>query len=198
MKVVTIVGVKSALTRSLPKGFRRIAGGSIDSQGLFTARSTEGGPYTVSASAGTIRGTALARVGDGPSDTEAPTVAITGLPEDGVLSGAFNLRVEVSDNVGVTEVTWLLDGKPLGVVTGAPFIFMLATTSFENGEHLLEATAADASGNAARSGAVTITIDNQGFIEPETVMGAGCSTAGGSPLTYLLLLAGAWLRRARR
>lgn len=171
-------------------------GGAIDSLGLFTARETEGGPFTVTASAGAVRGTALTRVGDGPSDLEAPTVVLGELPAE--LSGTVTLRVDATDNVGVTQVIWLLDGKPLGAVTQAPFDFVLRTGSLENGAHLLEAIAQDAALNAAGSPAVAIVVFNQATQELEPVIGMGCSSAGGSPFALCSLLCGLTLLAFRR
>ncbi|MDP3156265.1 MAG: choice-of-anchor V domain-containing protein [Archangium sp.] len=170
-------------------------GGSIDSQGLFTARDTEGGPFTVTAAAGPVRGTAITRVGEGPSDLEAPSVTLGELAA--TLSGTVKLTVMAQDNVGVTQVTWVLDGKPLGTVTTAPWDFVLRTRTLENGEHRLEAIAQDAALNSARSPQVAFVVANDVLQELEPVVGLGCSSIGSAPFALLALLCGLRLRARR-
>lgn len=169
-------------------------GGAIDAQGLFTARATLGGPYTVSASSSAIRGTALVTVGDGASDTLAPTVTLQA--PGAALSGTATVSVDARDNVAVTQVTWRLDGQPLGVVTAAPFALVLQTRSVANGEHRLEAIAKDAAGNSSSAAVVKISIANAGREDLEGVV--GCSSSSGPPTFALLLLFAVLLgRRAK-
>jgi hypothetical protein len=173
-------------------------GGSIDGAGLFTARSTAGGPFTLTASAGALRGTATVTVGEGVVDSMAPSVAFRSLTNGAVLHGAVKLEVLTSDNVGVTEVAWLLDGEQRGVVTSAPFDFVLQAASFPLGPHTLEAIARDAAGNTARTPAIEVTLVAQ---QPRSVLegAVGCSSgAGSAPMAAACLMVLALGRRRRQ
>ncbi len=173
-------------------------GGAIDNLGLFTARATNGGPFTVSATSAGIRGTAIVSIGEGGSDTVAPTVALK-TADGAVLRGAFTLAVTAADNVAVTEVSYLLDGLQRGVVSGAPFELVLQTRSVANGAHTLQAVAKDAAGNTTRSEGVYVTVSNPAGAERADLVGVmGCSSAGGAPFALVVLLAAVLLGRPRR
>lgn len=62
-------------------------GGTIDNQGTFTAGSTTGGPFTITASSGSIEGTARVRVADAPDihikvNCGSNTFAVSGWDSD--------------------------------------------------------------------------------------------------------------------
>ncbi len=171
-------------------------GGTIDDQGLLTARAAPGGPYTISAASNGVRGTAIVTIGEGGNDVSAPTVSIKAPIAGAVLSGATTLKVDATDNVGVTEVTWLLDGESLGVVSAAPFELVFQARSATRGAHVLEAIARDAAGNIGKSSKVSISIGSAG----QGDLTGGCSSsAGSSPMAWAFLvgLGFALLGRAR-
>lgn len=93
-----------------------------------------------------------------PSDTTAPMVAVDML-EGTTVSGLVSIAVSASDDVGVSRVELLVDGKSVGVDTSAPFQFSWDTTTHANGSATLQARATDAAGNSA-SASVTATVDN--------------------------------------
>ncbi|MDP1918088.1 MAG: choice-of-anchor V domain-containing protein [Myxococcales bacterium] len=173
-------------------------GGTIDDGGLFTARGTAGGPFTVTANAGALRGMAAVTVGDDVVDTTPPSIAFRGLGDGAVLKGNVKLQVVASDNIAVTEVAWLLDGAQLGVVTSAPFAFVLQSETLPLGPHTLEAIASDAAGSTARTPAIEVIIARRedGGLLVGTV---GCSSAAGSaPLFAATLMMLALSRRRQR
>ncbi|HEV2842093.1 MAG TPA: Ig-like domain-containing protein, partial [Chthoniobacterales bacterium] len=94
-------------------------------------------------------------------DNSAPTVAITE-PEDGKkVAGTVTVSADASDNTGVAGVQFMIDGNELDVEDiSAPFSIEWDTTSLDNGEHRLRATARDAAGNTRTSDGVTVNVAN--------------------------------------
>jgi len=94
-------------------------------------------------------------------DNTPPEVAISA-PEEGfevrvtAPNPLLDAAVTYRDNVGVTQVVYLLDGQPLVTVTTAPFVATIPLTTL--GEHVLIAEASDAAGNTAASPPVTFTV----------------------------------------
>jgi hypothetical protein len=83
------------------------------------------------------------------SDITSPTVSITS-PADGAkfdpnISVAIN--ASASDNVGVTSVSFSVDGSVKGTSTTSPYTYSLNTGSIASGAHTITATAKDAAGN---------------------------------------------------
>ena len=76
------------------------------------------------------------------------------------VSGTVTLTATASDNQGVVEVRFLLDGALIGTDTAAPYSFDWDTTTVTNGDVTLTAEAEDATGNVAVSADVPVTIDN--------------------------------------
>jgi hypothetical protein len=89
-------------------------------------------------------------------DTTAPTVAAA---ESGT-SGSITLSATASDNVGVTNVEFLVDGVLKGSDASSPYSMTLDSTTLANGSHSLVARAYDAAGNSASSTAVSFSVSN--------------------------------------
>jgi hypothetical protein len=91
------------------------------------------------------------------SDTTPPTAAITS-PANGSTLRAQTTKISVtaSDNVGVTKVTLLIDGKTFGTSTTSNPSFNWSTGKIARGAHTLQAIAYDAAGNSGRSTVVTV------------------------------------------
>jgi hypothetical protein len=163
-------------------------GGVIDETGRFTAREAKGGPFTVSAVASAVRGSASVSVGEALIDLEPPSVSVRGLTDGAQLRGPVRLEVVATDNVGVADVTYHLDGVELGTVTAAPFDYVLQADALTPGRHLLEVIAQDAAGNLGRSAPIEIETgptERGGLLVGE----AGCSAGvGNGPMVALLLL----------
>lgn len=92
-------------------------------------------------------------------DTTVPTVSTVDAPA-GTVNRTVELTVTASDNVGVSEVRFFVDGTLLGTVTATPYTIDWDTSGETEGDHELTAEAEDAAGNVATSAAATATVQN--------------------------------------
>jgi hypothetical protein len=92
-------------------------------------------------------------------DTTAPQVSL-GTPAVGAsVSGTITVSAAASDNVGVREVQFQLDGVDLGAEdSSAPYSISWDTGTALLGAHTLTAIASDAAGNQTTSAAVAVTV----------------------------------------
>jgi len=96
--------------------------------------------------------------GSGPTDT-APSVQIT-RPADGAeVSGTVSVTADASDDFGVTEVEFLVDGVPIVTDTSTPYTASLDSTALADGAVSIEAVATDTIGQTG-SDAITVVVDN--------------------------------------
>ncbi len=96
-----------------------------------------------------------------PSDTVLPVVSITAPTSSSTVNGTVAVALTATDNIGVTGVTLLIDGNPVGSEdTTVPYSFNWDTTAVSNGTHVLTVRARDAAGNLGISAAVTVTVSN--------------------------------------
>ena len=97
-------------------------------------------------------------VQNAPADVTPPTVQITSPPNSAVVSGnSVEVYVTGSDDVGVTKVDLLVDGKYYATSNSSNPVFTWYIAKVGAGTHTLQAVAYDAAGNSARSLVVTIT-----------------------------------------
>jgi hypothetical protein len=90
-------------------------------------------------------------------DSIAPTVQITSPAEGATLSGRrVNVSVIASDNVRVTRVEFLVDGKLYSTSTSTSPVFLWNISKLSRGRHTIQAVASDAAGNRTRSTTVTV------------------------------------------
>ena len=89
-------------------------------------------------------------------DTIAPTVTAS---ETGG-SAMITLSASASDNVGVSNVEFFVDGVLKGSDASSPYSMTLDSTTLSNGTHALTAKAFDAAGNSTTSAAVNFSISN--------------------------------------
>jgi hypothetical protein len=95
------------------------------------------------------------------ADTTPPTVSITTPATNATLSGTVTLTASASDNVGVANVQFQLDGANLGsALTSAPYSMSWNTTTTTNAVYSLTAQARDAANNVGTSAAVPVTVSN--------------------------------------
>ncbi len=94
--------------------------------------------------------------GTGPADTTPPTISAS----EAGSSGTITLSANASDNVGVTNVEFYVDGTLKGSDATAPYALTLDSTTLSNGSHSLTAKAFDAAGNTTTSAAVAFSVDN--------------------------------------
>lgn len=92
------------------------------------------------------------------SDTVAPTVSIASPANGATVSGAVQVSVNASDNVGVARVELFIDNTLSGTDSASPFTFPWNAATATNGSHTLIAKAYDAAGNAATSSTVTVSV----------------------------------------
>jgi hypothetical protein len=90
-----------------------------------------------------------------PVDGIAPSTSITSPANGSSVSGVVTVTAAASDNVGVTEVSLLLDGAPAGVKTSAPYTFPWDTNASGAGSHTLQTVARDSAGNTGYSAPIT-------------------------------------------
>ncbi|WP_434383595.1 extracellular catalytic domain type 1 short-chain-length polyhydroxyalkanoate depolymerase [Melittangium boletus] len=92
------------------------------------------------------------------SDTTAPSVALTAPGSGASVSGTVKLTASASDNVGVAQVEFLVDGASVGIDTAAPYEAAWNSATAANGAHTLLARATDTAGNTTPSSAVSVTV----------------------------------------
>ena len=116
------------------------------------------------------------------NDVAAPTVSITSPAANATVGGAVIVTANASDDIGVTNVQFLLDGVPLAVVDPtAPFEAAWSTTAAANGTHTLTAVARDAAGNETTATAINVTVLNDSAAPIVTVTSpAGDATVDGT------------------
>jgi hypothetical protein len=95
------------------------------------------------------------------ADTTPPTVSVTSPTANATISGTVSLAASATDDVAVAGVQFKVDNANTGpLINVAPFTYMLNTTTFSDGNHIITALATDTSGNSASSSGVAIKIIN--------------------------------------
>lgn len=109
-------------------------------------------------------GLALIGVGcgfpEGVTDGSAPLIAITAPGDRSTVSGTVTIEAAAQDDVGVTKVTILVDGKALAELTTGPYRATWSTTGVPDGLHSIEAVALDAAGNRGRD-LISVTVNSR-------------------------------------
>ena len=97
-------------------------------------------------------------ISNGVPDAIPPTVAITSPADGAVLTRAFALSANATDNVVVVGVQFFIDGAPFGTEDkAAPYTRSVPRGTLAAGTHTLSAVARDNAGNTATA-AVTVTV----------------------------------------
>jgi len=95
-----------------------------------------------------------------PPDTNPPSVKIT-CPSDGdTVSGAITVKVDASDDSGVSKVELYKNGVLFAVDSEAPYEFYWDTTADPDGVYVLAAKAYDVAGNCGESSSVSVNVVN--------------------------------------
>lgn len=132
-----------------------------------TSSYADGSQHTLTAvatdAAGNSTSISMAVTASGTFDATVPTVAFTqpvissGTASVGKSSNEI-IEVSAQDNKAVTSVSVYADGYPMGTLTTAPYRFSWNTSALVTGsQHLLQALASDAAGNAAVA-SLTVTV----------------------------------------
>ena len=104
----------------------------------------------------------------GCGDTTPPVVSVVAPADGSVLSGSVSVVANATDNVGVTQVSVLVDGTVIGTVYSPPYAVQWNSATVTNGWHTLTAIALDAVTNSGIS-AISVFVSN-----------SGCGNCGGS------------------
>ncbi|MDH3857529.1 MAG: Ig-like domain-containing protein, partial [Gammaproteobacteria bacterium] len=91
-------------------------------------------------------------------DTTPPQVSLNALASP--LSGTVTVSALATDDVGVTQLEFLVDDVLIGTDTVSNFEVLWDTTNVTNGIHELTARAHDAAGNITVSSPLTVTVAN--------------------------------------
>jgi subtilisin family serine protease len=89
-------------------------------------------------------------------DTTPPAISITSPADNAKLPNNASVKVNATDNIGVTKVELYADGLLQGVSTSAPFTIKWNTAKTAKGVHTLQCKAYDAAGNEAWSQLVNV------------------------------------------
>ncbi len=133
------------------RGGSGIASGTTSWSASGIALQSGSNVITVSASdAVGNSGTAVLTVTFNPSDTTAPTVAITSPTSSGSYTAGqspLSIGGTASDNIGVTQVTWASDKGGTGTASGTTS-WVATGIALVKGSNIITVTASDAVGNA--------------------------------------------------
>jgi exonuclease III len=142
------------------------------SQGIFTPLAAQlfgvVTPYGAEAPSDHYGVIAQYSIGAPSSDTTPPTASIQSPLAGAGVSGNQTITVQASDNVGVARVDIFVDGALLRSITTPPYETNWDTTLYANGDHVLTASAFDATGNRGDSASVNVTVSNSSPPPPGT------------------------------
>ncbi|HYH94590.1 S8 family serine peptidase [Hyalangium sp.] len=129
-----------------------------------------------------------APIGNGSGDNTAPTAALTA-PSSGVtIVGSATLAADASDNVGVTRVSFFVNGAFVGTDSTAPYSVAWDSTQGGNGAASIVAKAYDGGGNVGSSATVTVSVNNPGVASYDAALKAPrCTEPGASCDTGTLI-----------
>lgn len=96
----------------------------------------------------------------GGGDTTPPSTSITAPAGGATLSGTVSVTASATDNVGVTNVEFYVDGVLKSSDATSPYSWSWDTTTATNATHTLTSKAYDAAGNSATSTGVSVTVNN--------------------------------------
>ncbi|MEO8484266.1 MAG: Ig-like domain-containing protein [Acidobacteriota bacterium] len=160
-------------------------------QGTWNVGTSPSGSYAVRAVARDAAGNTttsasiMVTVNNGSGDTVAPSVSVTAPIAGSTASGVISLAATASDNVGVSRVSFTVDGVTVGAAdTTAPYQGSWNSTGAAVGSHTIRAIAVDAAGNTTTSAPVGVTVNSvpvDDVIAPMvslTAPGAGSTVAG--------------------
>lgn len=118
-------------------------------------------------------------INNGTADTTSPTVSVSAPASGATVSGTVTITATASDNVGVANVQFILDGSDLGAQDAtAPYSFSWNTAGVANGSHVIRAVAHDLAGNETNSAYVTVTVSNGTVDTTLPVVSMASPTAG--------------------
>jgi hypothetical protein len=116
-------------------------------------------------------------------DSAAPSIQVTSPLGPTPVSGSVSLQATAADDVGVSDVQFLIGGSVVGHTTSGSPAYSLAWNSgtMPNGTYVLTARARDAVGNTTTSSPVQITVNNVVSTPASTATSTPTATATPSP-----------------
>ena len=112
----------------------------------------------------TFAPTLIAGGDDGGGTTDnPPSVSVTNPTDGATVSGTVTVTADASDDNGVSQVEFFVDGGSIGVDSDGSDGWSASwdTTTYVDGGHTVEAVATDSAGQTA-SDSVSVTVDNSG------------------------------------
>ncbi|MDY7076208.1 MAG: Ig-like domain-containing protein [Chloroflexota bacterium] len=102
----------------------------------------------------------FALVVDGVGEVDTPPIVSITSPNDGDdVTGVVNITADASDDVGVTQVEFFVDGSSIGVDTTAPYEVSWDSSAVGDGPHTISATATDTADQTGDD-SIGVTVDN--------------------------------------
>ena len=95
-----------------------------------------------------------------PADSTAPTVTVTQPPDGSTVSGNVTLGATASDDDGVNQVLFYVNGTQVGATNAAPYQAVWDSSTEPDGTVTVVAKALDLSGNVGTSAPLTLRVDN--------------------------------------
>lgn len=89
-----------------------------------------------------------------------PSVQITSPTTGSILSSTVTLYATAGSSQGIANVSFAVDGAPVGSIAAAPYMISWNSTTVKDGQHSITATATDTLGNSTTSVPATVTVDN--------------------------------------
>ncbi len=92
-------------------------------------------------------------------DTVKPQVIITEPTNNSIVLEIVPIKVNATDNVGVSKVEFYVDNNKIGETTASPYVCNWDTSNLQyNSTHTIQAKAYDAAGNVGESPVITVKI----------------------------------------
>jgi hypothetical protein len=164
-----VVGTFSAAgTITTGTGLLRFGGNAIWGE-YFQGVLDEVRVYNRPLSEGEVRVDMSTPIG-GALETSPPTVSVSSPASGSSVSGNTTLTAAASDNVGVVQVEFRVNGAVLGTPDStSPFTAGWQTAKFPNGAYTITARALDYAGNVRTSAPITLNMNNPADQTPPTV-----------------------------
>ncbi len=125
---------------------------SVNGNYYLTARATDTADQTADA-------TVQVFVANSSGADQPPSVNLIYPVANSKVCGTVNIEAAATDDIGVAQVEFWLDGQSLGVDTSSPFQKAWATSGVPGGSHALQAVATDTGGNKAQH-TIQVRVDN--------------------------------------
>ena len=116
-------------------------------------------------------------------DTTAPAVTVAAPANNATVSGLVLITANASDNVGVTNVSFYVNGNLAATSSGSQLSYSWDTTVLADGSYTLSARAYDAAGNIGQSSATVVTVSNSTPLTLSDAMLALQASVGRTNLT---------------